>query len=197
MDIGRRTARHNDRPIAGRLRIIERCFCNFIFIFPLTVILAVCSWALWVLVWLISLSYLRSVLGVLISCFCILLYGMTLYCYLLTVFTPPGSPDDPTSDYSLLSTAEAANRLTVKENGRERYCQKCHILKPDRAHHCSICNKCILKMDHHCPWIGSCVGYRNHKYFLLFLFYLTVYCLGSCVLATCTFFIWVATATYV
>lgn len=42
-----------------------------------------------------------------------------------------------------------------KMDGTERFCRKCRILKPDRAHHCSNCGRCVLKMDHHCPWLGE------------------------------------------
>ncbi|KAI9355920.1 putative zinc finger protein [Zopfochytrium polystomum] len=55
-------------------------------------------------------------------------------------------------------------------------CYKCKRPKPERAHHCSICNRCVLKMDHHCPWVNNCVGHFNHRYFALFLIYLTIAC---------------------
>ncbi|KAJ7206661.1 DHHC palmitoyltransferase-domain-containing protein [Mycena pura] len=49
-----------------------------------------------------------------------------------------------------------------------RWCSRCAIVKPYRAHHCRVCGTCILKFDHHCPWIGQCVGARNHKFFINF-----------------------------
>merc|ERR1711879_1135054 len=63
-----------------------------------------------------------------------------------------------------------------KKNGERRHCKWCAKYKPDRCHHCRVCRTCILKMDHHCPWIYNCVGFNNHKYFFLLLFYCTIDC---------------------
>jgi len=98
-------------------------------------------------------------------------------------------------------------------DGQRRRCGKCRIFKPDRCHHCRICDKCVLKMDHHCgsfspptrhpfppqadchhpPMLGAavflnnCVGFRNHKAFLLFLFYATLACITLALFGAQTF----------
>jgi hypothetical protein len=60
------------------------------------------------------------------------------------------------------------------------YCKRCDLITPPRAMHCFLCNRCVLGMDHHCPWLATCIGYHNHAYFFLFLFYVVVGCLYLC-----------------
>ena len=94
--------------------------------------------------------------GMLITSLGLLILFNLLFNYISCVWSGPGPlPDSP----------------------RLPKCRTCNSPKPPRAHHCSVCNKCVLKMDHHCPWIMNCVGHRNHRYFMLFLVYLTLGCL--------------------
>lgn len=55
-----------------------------------------------------------------------------------------------------------------------RICPDCQIVRTPRSRHCGTCNQCVERFDHHCPWINNCVGIKNHRYFILFLIFLTL-----------------------
>ena len=75
-------------------------------------------------------------------------------------------------DYHSETIPNIADQLAVPDRPQlYKYCHRCNLVKPHRAHHCSQCRRCHLKMDHHCPWIGGCVGTYNHKFFVMFLFH--------------------------
>lgn len=69
----------------------------------------------------------------------------------------------------LLKEAMATSLFSAGQ--RRWWCSKCDTFKAQHTHHCSVCRRCVLEMDHHCVWVNNCVGWRNHKYFLLFVFY--------------------------
>jgi len=104
----------------------------------------------------------------------LVLSTMLNICYVRSIVTDPGDiPDDKEWIYF----GEGAEDQGIqgihetKRTGERRHCKWCNKYKPDRCHHCRVCRNCILKMDHHCPWIYNCVGYKNHKFFFLLLFY--------------------------
>ncbi|KAK1835935.1 Palmitoyltransferase PFA3 [Podospora conica] len=169
-------------------RKIERTCCIALTYFPLFFVYGLTTWAAAVLVSLTSETDKVPPPGRFIAFVGIVLYLLLNWCYTTAVFTPPGSTTND-NGYSTLPTqaAPVATSFTVKSNGELRFCKKCQARKPDRAHHCSSCRRCVLKMDHHCPWLATCVGLRNHKAFLLFLIYTTLFCV-------CAF---VASATWV
>uniref|UniRef100_A0A8D1VYN8 Palmitoyltransferase n=1 Tax=Sus scrofa TaxID=9823 RepID=A0A8D1VYN8_PIG len=77
----------------------------------------------------------------------------------------------------LVDMAKKLPVYTRTGSGAVRFCDRCHLIKPDRCHHCSVCAMCVLKMDHHCPWVNNCIGFSNYKFFLQFLAYSVLYCL--------------------
>jgi len=56
------------------------------------------------------------------------------------------------------------------------YCKQSRGPKAPRSHYDHVTRKLVLNMDHYCPWMFNCVGFANYRYFVLFLFYVTVAC---------------------
>lgn len=112
-----------------------------------------------------------------------------VYCSMAaTAFSDPGilprNPLNRTEKAEVPSEAPQI-RLPGQKKSRLKFCTTCNIFRPPRASHCSVCNCCIQHFDHHCPWTGNCVGLRNYRYYLWFIFSLTV-----CCAYTCAFSLW-------
>ncbi|KAK0635335.1 DHHC palmitoyltransferase-domain-containing protein [Bombardia bombarda] len=180
-------------------RKLERYCCTCATYFPLAFVYGMTTWAVFVVVTLSSIPSGVSWLGQSTALVAIALYLLLNWSYTTAVFTPPGSTTNDIG-YSTLPTHQPppTSSLTVKSNGELRFCKKCQARKPDRAHHCSSCRRCVLKMDHHCPWLATCIGLRNHKAFLLFLIYTTIFSMYCC--ATSGAWVWIeimSNTTYV
>jgi hypothetical protein len=61
---------------------------------------------------------------------------------------------------------------------RSKFCDTCGNVRAPRVVHCSADDVDLECFDHHCPWLGCCIAKRNYKYFLIFLFSLSLTCLG-------------------
>ncbi|KAK9374479.1 DHHC palmitoyltransferase-domain-containing protein [Lipomyces chichibuensis] len=161
-------------------------------LFPRAFVTVLLTWAAYVLVIDIGIRTLGGLGRAVVVLFGTGIYVLTVSSYFLIVryagIGPSrmvaaggggGSGGDEDSSETELEAGMAAllpQGVMAKENGQQRYCSKCKCWKPDRTHHCSTCGTCVLRMDHHCPWFSSCIGYDNHKYFILFLIYVVVFC---------------------
>ncbi|NWI08628.1 ZDH13 Palmitoyltransferase, partial [Crypturellus soui] len=54
------------------------------------------------------------------------------------------------------------------------FCTSCLVKKPLRSMHCLACNSCIARYDQHSLWFGQCIGIGNHRYYVSFLFFLSL-----------------------
>ncbi|XP_011057177.1 PREDICTED: probable palmitoyltransferase ZDHHC24 [Acromyrmex echinatior] len=75
-------------------------------------------------------------------------------------------------DTSTGGSGQIVSVSTAKPADGWRLCAACECLSPPRSWHCNTCDTCILKRDHHCVFTGCCIGYYNHRYFVMFLWYL-------------------------
>jgi palmitoyltransferase ZDHHC2/15/20 len=175
----------------------SKCF-RMLQYFPVVFICAVVIWSYWAYVVVMCIEFANTLAEKILYIF---FYHVTLLLFLSSYFRTILQPYKTAPKEFHLSKDEVATlsneggdnnalmtylrNIVVQRNlpvhtqetsGSPRYCPKCYIIKPDRAHHCSNCGMCHLKMDHHCPWVGTCVAYHNYKFFVLFLFYTLVFC---------------------
>ncbi|ORZ16093.1 DHHC palmitoyltransferase-domain-containing protein [Lobosporangium transversale] len=106
---------------------------------------------------------------------CYLVWGIAAN-YYYAVRTPPGSVLDGISSTGDVMFQDVLQQMETYTEAPPT-CKRCLLPKPERTHHCSVCKRCVLKYDHHCPWIHNCVGHFNHRFFLMFLTYLSIACI--------------------
>ncbi|GAB0189752.1 palmitoyltransferase ZDHHC13 [Grus japonensis] len=126
--------------------------------------------------WLLKGSLLLSLLFGMALCVrqCVGLKNLSvvglLYCFYKTWTTDPG--------YIKTSEKERKeNIVALAEAGCldfRTFCTSCLVRKPLRSVHCLACDSCVARYDQHSLWIGQCIGIGNHRYYLLFLSFLTM-----------------------
>ncbi|KAI5644892.1 DHHC palmitoyltransferase domain-containing protein [Phthorimaea operculella] len=169
---------------------------------PVLLILSIVTWSYYAYVVQLCIFTITSTVQqcLYLIVFHILLF-MFIWSYMRTIFTVIQPVPDrfklPETEIEKLLSADSEDQqrsilenfakelpiVTRTNSGSVRYCNRCVVIKPDRAHHCSICARCVLKMDHHCPWVNNCVCYFNYKFFMLFLGYALLYCIF--IMTTC------------
>jgi len=81
---------------------------------------------------------------------------------------------------NLLDAYSDENKSSPDYNSKNpcRICTSCMVKKPIRSKHCGerMLDHCVGRFDHYCPWVINAVGYKNHQWFLGYLFMVLVIC---------------------
>lgn len=162
---------------------------------PVLFIFLVLGWSYYAYVYSLCIVQVQSVVAK--ACFLVFYHiFLIMFCWsyikaiLVRPIKPPNEFSLSVTELGLIRSNEADGSALLEKivmdrclpvfllgaDGRIRVCHTCGFIKPDRAHHCSTCETCLLKMDHHCPWTNNCIGFHNHKYFIVFLAWGTIYC---------------------
>ena len=83
--------------------------------------------------------------------------------YVVSVFMNPGFLEKKFAYTSIIDKA-LENQIPL-----ENFCSYDEVMKTVTSFHCNTCGRCVEHFDHHCPFINNCLGYRNHKYFMIFI----------------------------
>lgn len=109
-------------------------------------------------------GYLWSNLGFFVS------FLACSFSFYKAIVTDPGFIPLAENDEEVKTVIDA-----LTDEGRlngTNYCIFCLVRKPLRSKHCRLCKRCVGRFDHHCPWVWNCVGFRNHRWFMLFILFL-------------------------
>jgi hypothetical protein len=68
-----------------------------------------------------------------------ILVAALLICYTRTCYTDPGRI--PHDWHENITNKDACARQAAEVSSRQRYCRKCEMPKPPRAHHCKTCKR--------------------------------------------------------
>lgn len=156
-------------------------------------LVGVMGFTIWVYIVLICVNYLimhGRKLGITLVVIFSILLSMVVLSFVRIIFTPPGyvprfkdlkacsSSDVELKTYiaDQMRTFYLYDVYVCENDGFPRWCAVCEVYKPDRAHHCSEVQRCVLKLDHFCPWVGGVIGFTRYKFFVLFIFYVTLIC---------------------
>ena len=170
----------------------HKCLCFRVAYFPIAKIRVIEHWKINLTMPLISIIFfmvtiglfiydtwctyptkLMKILSISITCFSFLCGIMS---YFLTIGTDPGY-----LPYNWALTRRNDYTWEEKMSNFAIYKKQCDFVKtaekPRRACYSNEARRIVLRADHFCLWTKTWIGMKNHRYFMLLCFWISIYCL--------------------